>query len=81
MKRLPQPLSGALSEIVDTVLPPRCVLTGDMVDRQGMLSSKGWSGLDFIADPFCPSCGICFDFEVEQGGLKSSAFFIGTSGA
>lgn len=52
---------------VDTLLPPRCVVTGDPVERQGMISPQAWLALDFIADPFCAKCGLPFEFEVDPG--------------
>jgi len=55
-----------LSQAIDIVLPPRCVVTGEMVERQGMIAPKGWAGLDFIGVPFCASCGVPFEFEVED---------------
>lgn len=51
---------------VDVILPPRCSLTGDIVDAQGMISAAAWAGLDFIAEPFCDQCGIPFDFEYDS---------------
>ncbi len=64
---------------VDVILPPRCALTGDMVDAQGMISAAAWAGLDFITEPFCDQCGIPFDFEydadAEQGKCLSCIDF------
>lgn len=57
---------------VDTVLPPRCVVTGEIVDKQGMIAPEAWGQLDFIADPICEQCGFPFDFEVEKGSLCAS---------
>ena len=56
-------------QAVDTVLPPRCVVTGEMVDQQGMIAPEAWGQLDFIADPKCAQCGFPFEFEVEKGTL------------
>ena len=53
------------SVALDTILPPRCVITGEMVDRQGMIAPDAWSKLDFINDPQCTKCGVPFGFEVE----------------
>ncbi len=61
--------SSLLKQAVDIVLPPRCVVTGDMVERQGMMAPQAWAALDFIAAPFCGSCGIAFEFEVEDKTL------------
>ena len=50
---------------LDTILPPRCVVTGEMVDRQGMIAPAAWSELDFINNPLCNKCGVPFGFEVD----------------
>ncbi|MFK7839036.1 MAG: ComF family protein [Bdellovibrionales bacterium] len=59
---------------LDTILPPRCVVTGEMVDRQGMISPQAWAKLDFINNPMCQKCGVPFGFEVDgfdaEGGLQ-----------
>ncbi len=52
---------------VDTLLPPRCVVSGEAVDQQGMLAPSIWADLDFISDPFCGCCGVPFDYTVEEG--------------
>ncbi len=59
-------------QLIDTVLPPRCVVTGDLVDRQGMVSPGAWAELDFITEPFCELCGALFEFEVDAGSLCAS---------
>ncbi len=57
-----------LWQAVDMVLPPRCPMTGDLVDRQGMVSPEAWRKLAFIGDPHCESCGIPFEYGMEEGG-------------
>jgi ComF family protein len=52
----------ALIQTVDSILPPRCPVTGEVVDGQGLVSAKAWAALDFIAPPFCKCCGFPFDF-------------------
>ncbi len=52
-----------IENAVDLILPPRCPITGDLVDRQGVISPKAWAKLDFITKPFCKTCGIPFGFE------------------
>lgn len=54
-----------LLEILDIILPPRCIVTGDIVERQGMISAQGFAGLYFIGFPHCSCCGVPFEFEVE----------------
>ncbi len=51
-----------LAKTVDMILPPRCIITGEIVDAQGMVSPKAWGELNFIADPMCQRCGLPFDF-------------------
>lgn len=57
--------SETLSKGMDIVLPPRCVVTGHVVDRQGMISPKAWAELDFITNPKCYKCGIRLEFQTE----------------
>lgn len=54
---------------VDAVLPPRCLVTGDPVDRQGAVSPQVWRGLRFISAPYCRCCGFPFEFAVEGAAL------------
>ncbi len=58
-----------LSAAVDAVLPPRCVVTGGVVDRQGMIDPQVWRDLSFISDPVCDCCGFPFEFDVGPGSL------------
>jgi len=55
-----------LMQAVDVILPPRCPVTGDIVDAQGMVSAGAWAGLQFVADPICVACGIPFDFDDDE---------------
>jgi ComF family protein len=57
---------------LDTILPPRCVMSGQLVDSQGMIAPDIWAALDFIADPKCDTCGFPFDFDVSEGSLCAS---------
>jgi ComF family protein len=54
------------TRVVDTLLPARCPVSGDLVEEQGMLSPQIWRDIDFIADPYCDHCGIPFEYEVEN---------------
>lgn len=58
-------LTGAL--LVDGVLPPRCLATGEIVDRQGQISAPAWNAISFITPPHCAQCGLPFAFELAQG--------------
>lgn len=59
---------GAFMKLIDCVIPPRCVVTGDIVDAQGTLSPQAWGHLHFISDPQCDSCGYPFDFDMAEEG-------------
>lgn len=53
---------------INMILPPRCAVTGEIVDVQGMIAPTAWSRLDFIASPFCTCCGIPFSFDNAEEG-------------
>ncbi len=67
MRAALKPVQTLIQQAVDTVLPPRCIITGEIVDQQGMVSPKAWSQLNFIAKPQCECCGIPFEFESFEG--------------
>lgn len=56
----------ALSACLDFLLPPCCIVTGQGVDHQGMLSPDAWAGLHFIDDPYCACCGVPFEYDVTM---------------
>lgn len=62
----------AAQKILDLVLPPRCVVSGQEVDRQGMLAPAIWSGLRFISAPQCARCGLPFEYEVDDTTMCGS---------
>lgn len=55
-----------IRQAIDTLLPPRCAVSGEIVAEQGMTAPHIWRDLDFIATPFCPTCGVPFDYDVEE---------------
>jgi len=57
---------------LDALLPPRCMLCGEMVDEPGRLCATCWPSLDFIAEPLCPCCGTPFAMPMP-GGLLCAA--------
>jgi ComF family protein len=56
-----------LNPWIDVVLPPRCPVTGEIVDAQGMLAPAAWAELSFISRPYCKCCGFPFEFAVPAG--------------
>ena len=59
------------NKMLDFILPPRCIVTGEVVERQGALSAMAWGDLNFIAAPQCLRCGLPFDF-VEETAIQES---------
>ncbi len=53
--------------MLDVLLPPRCIMTGRIVERQGAVDAEAWQRLVFIAEPLCDRCGVPFPFGVEEG--------------
>lgn len=68
MKRLGGFLKSFSVLAIDQVLPPRCIVSGEAVDKQGMIAPKVWASLDFIAAPYCDLCGVPFEFDTATGG-------------
>lgn len=63
-----QALKQVINRVVDFVLPPCCVVSGAIVDRQGMMAPAAWQALSFIGAPLCDCCGVPFDFDVGLEG-------------
>lgn len=63
---------GFLESFLDIILPPRCAVTGEIVNGQGLMSPEGWRDLDFISEPLCKVCGVPFDFDTEGELLCAS---------
>lgn len=66
MKTFGKNLERFVGRLVDSVLPPRCVVSGEIVERQGMVAPQIWAELDFVSAPCCACCGFPFEFEVED---------------
>jgi ComF family protein len=66
--------SSILNSIVSVILPPRCALTGEIVDRPGMISATAWASLTFIAPPCCHSCGAPFDVDHDAVDIDDIAY-------
>lgn len=52
--------------LLNIVLPPRCVVSGENVEKQGMVAPHVWAELSFISDPICQSCGMPFEYELQS---------------
>jgi len=58
-----------IHRLVDLILPPRCLVSGGIVDSPGKIAPQAWATLRFIGAPYCEVCGYPFDFEVEKEAL------------
>lgn len=67
--RAAQSVRGAALAALDTLLPPRCLGSGKIVDAPGMLDAGFWAELAFISQPACDCCGLPFSFGVDAGSL------------
>ncbi len=53
---------------IDIILPPKCVLTGQRVDKIGTISHGYWQNISFIDEPYCDICSVPFDFHLDLTG-------------
>ncbi|MFQ5783752.1 MAG: ComF family protein [Alphaproteobacteria bacterium] len=60
---------GFVAAVLDALLPPRCLGCAASVDVPGRLCPDCWSGVDFIAPPYCARCGFPFDFDEGEEAL------------
>lgn len=66
-------LSGRVArQLVDAVLPPRCLKCGDLIGAPESLCPACWAGLRFLAAPCCACCGYPFEVAAAEGALCAS---------
>ncbi len=66
------------SDLLFHLLPPRCPLSGEVVENQGMLSPKAWESLNFIAAPFCNCCGVPLEVTIDMGDGAEESYLCGS---
>lgn len=59
-------LRSLFSNITNFVLPHRCASCSELTERGNGLCSSCFSKLDFIAAPYCKTCGFPFEFVMED---------------
>lgn len=69
MNKFGSALRRAGNLVLDTVLPPRCPVTGALVDEPGMLSPECWQGIVFITENCCSHCGRPFEIAENTGAV------------
>ena len=62
-------LRTSIARLLDSVLPPRCLKCGELVEAQGGLCPACWQGLSFLTPPACACCGQPFEFDQGAGAL------------
>lgn len=65
MQRFARAVRQGFSRAVDLIVPPRCIISGEVVEAQGMMSPQAWQSLRFIAAPICQCCGVPMLYEVS----------------
>lgn len=60
------------AQVLDLLLPWRCIACGASVEGPGALCPECWSGITFIAPPVCACCGYPFPYEVGASALCAS---------
>ena len=63
--------------VLDAILPPRCLVSGEIVERSGQLSASIWRDINFIAPPLCACCGVPFPFDAGGDGDGSDTVLCG----
>lgn len=64
-------LKTSAAACVNLLLPPRCPLSGEVVDKPGMVSAESWAKLLFISSPYCFGCGLPFEVNVQGVELET----------
>ena len=60
------------AQMLNLLLPWRCIACGVSVEGPGALCPDCWSGIAFIAPPLCACCGYPFPYEVGASALCAS---------
>lgn len=62
-------MKRAAGLLIDLILPPRCPVSGEVVEYHGSFAPHIWTGLNFIDAPFCGRCGVPFSFDMGAGAV------------
>ncbi len=54
---------------LDSLLPPRCLACGTVVQESGQLCAACWPRLAFLAPPHCACCGLPFAYDPGPAAL------------
>lgn len=53
-----------LKVMLNLIVPPRCPISGTLVDETGQLYSAVWNDIHFISAPYCKICGVPFSADM-----------------
>lgn len=60
-------ISKSLTGLIDLILPPQSLLTGDLLD--GKIEGDLWGNITFLDEPCCYACGLPFEYDVGPESL------------
>lgn len=60
---------GLFQKIIDTVLPPRCIECGKILNGKIGLCPECFNRINFISRPYCSKCGTPFENAKNSGNL------------
>ncbi|MCC5995363.1 MAG: ComF family protein [Oceanicaulis sp.] len=58
---------AAIARLLDLVWPPLSPLSGRAVSEPGLLDPDDWARIQFLAPPWCKSCGVPFPYPSGAG--------------
>lgn len=59
-------MSGFLQKIINIILPPRCLLCGNILSEHNGLCAECFQKMQFVSEPQCARCGRPFLSETEN---------------
>ena len=69
MKNIKHMAVKLLKTGINTILPPRCIVTGKPVLKQGTVDADFWATLHFLGEPCCIKCGYPFLYKAHKDML------------
>ena len=58
--------STLLEIFLSLLLPHKCMQCSKIVSKAGLLCVNCWEQIEFITKPYCSTCGVPFEFDIEQ---------------
>lgn len=65
LKTIPSLVKGMTGKVLDLLLPPQCLICGELVSDVGALCAECWNRIRFLGPPYCRTCGQ--PFELDSG--------------